>query len=46
MPVHDWTQVDAGIFHAFHHGWIGAISNALNEGDGADCKQITDPHRL
>jgi hypothetical protein len=32
MPVHDWTRVDAGIFHAFHHGWIGAISNALNEG--------------
>ena len=32
MPVHDWTRVDAGIFHAFHHGWIGMISNALNEG--------------
>lgn len=32
MPVHNWTRVDAGIFHAFHHGWIGAISNALNEG--------------
>ena len=22
MPIHDWTRVDAGIFHAFHHGWI------------------------
>jgi hypothetical protein len=32
MPVHDWTRVEAGIFHAFHHGWITAISNALNEG--------------
>src|SRR5438067_1127319 len=32
MPVHDWTRVDAGIFHAFHHGWISAISNVLNAG--------------
>jgi hypothetical protein len=32
MPIHDWTKVEAGIFHAFHHGWITAISNALNSG--------------
>lgn len=32
MPVHDWTRVDAGIFHAFHHGWIEEISRALNRG--------------
>jgi hypothetical protein len=32
MPVNDWTQVDAGIFHAFHHNWISAIANVLNEG--------------
>lgn len=32
MPVHDWTRVEAGIFHAFHHRWISAISDALNEG--------------
>lgn len=32
MPIHDWTRVDAGIFHAFHHGWISVLSNALNEG--------------
>jgi hypothetical protein len=32
MPVHDWTLVDAGIFHSFHTVWIGAINNALNEG--------------
>ena len=31
MPVHDWTRVDAGIFHAFHQQWIIAISNELNE---------------
>jgi hypothetical protein len=32
MPVHDWTRVEAGIFHAFHHRWISAISDALNQG--------------
>jgi Protein of unknown function (DUF4058) len=32
MPIHDWTRVDAGIYHAFHHRWISAISDALNEG--------------
>ena len=32
MPIHDWTTVEAGIFHAFHHGWISEISNALNSG--------------
>src|SRR5438105_15576762 len=32
MPVHDWTRVDAAIFHAFHQQWIIAISNALNGG--------------
>jgi hypothetical protein len=32
MPIHDWTTVDAGIFHAFHHDWITEISRALNQG--------------
>ena len=32
MPMHDWTMVEAGIFHAFHHRWISAISDALNGG--------------
>jgi hypothetical protein len=32
MPVHDWTRVEAGIFHDFHTVWIGTIRNALNEG--------------
>jgi hypothetical protein len=32
MPVHDWTRVEAGIFHAFHHDWITDISRALNRG--------------
>lgn len=32
MGVHDWTTVDAGIFHAFHVAWIAEISRALNNG--------------
>jgi hypothetical protein len=32
MPLHDWTRVDAGIFHHFHHRWITAISDRLNAG--------------
>ena len=32
MPVHDWSRVDAGIFHAFHHSWIEEIQRALNNG--------------
>jgi hypothetical protein len=30
MPIHDWTRVDAGLFHAFHQSWIVALCNALN----------------
>jgi Protein of unknown function (DUF4058) len=33
MPVHDWTRVDAGLFHAFHQGWICSLTNALNDGN-------------
>jgi len=32
MPMHDWTNVEAGIYHAFHHRWISAIADALNAG--------------
>ncbi len=32
MPMHDWTRVEPGIFHAFHHEWISEISRALNQG--------------
>lgn len=32
MPMHDWTRVPDGIFHAFHHRWISAISDVLNGG--------------
>jgi hypothetical protein len=30
MPVHDWTLVEAGIFHDFHHAWISEIKRELN----------------
>jgi hypothetical protein len=32
MPVHDWTRVDAGLFHDFHQRWTATLSNALNTG--------------
>jgi hypothetical protein len=32
MPIHDWTRVDAGIFHDFHHAWIEELKRALNRG--------------
>jgi hypothetical protein len=32
MPVHDWTRVDAGIWHDFHSVWIGQLRNELNDG--------------
>jgi uncharacterized protein DUF4058 len=32
MPVHDWTRVDAGLFHDFHQNWTVALRNALNSG--------------
>ena len=32
MPVHDWTRVEAGIFHDFHVSWIPEIKKRLNDG--------------
>lgn len=32
MPIHDWTRVDAGIFHDFHLSWTAEIKGALNRG--------------
>ncbi len=31
MPMHDWTRVAPGIFHAFHNTWIGDLQKALND---------------
>jgi hypothetical protein len=32
MALHDWTRVEAGIFHAFHIAWIPEIQKTLNGG--------------
>jgi hypothetical protein len=32
MPVHDWTRVEDGIFHAFHVAWVPEIQKTLNGG--------------
>lgn len=32
MPIHDWTRVDAGIFHGFHLRWIAELTTVLNTG--------------
>ncbi len=32
MPVHDWSLVFDGAFHAFHHSWITFIQESLNSG--------------
>lgn len=30
MPVHDWLRVDAGVFHAFHMGWMWELQEEMN----------------
>lgn len=32
MPIHDWTRVEAGLFHDFHQRWSVRITDALNAG--------------
>jgi Protein of unknown function (DUF4058) len=32
MPMHDWTRVIPGTYHAFHYQWVAALANALNGG--------------
>ncbi|MEX0716243.1 MAG: DUF4058 family protein [Planctomycetaceae bacterium] len=32
MPMHDWSTVDANVFHHFHQAWTLAICNRLNAG--------------
>jgi hypothetical protein len=32
MPIHDWTRLEAGVFHHFHQRWIQDIAAALNRG--------------
>jgi hypothetical protein len=32
MPIHDWSRVNAGLFHHFHQRWIQALCDELNAG--------------
>ncbi len=32
MPIHDWTRMTAGTFHAFHNVWMAHLQKALNGG--------------
>jgi Protein of unknown function (DUF4058) len=32
MPIHDWSRVDANVFHHFHQRWTISICDALNSG--------------
>lgn len=32
MPLHDWTRVEAGMFHSFHNAWITHLGDTLNGG--------------
>jgi hypothetical protein len=32
MPIHDWTRVDAGLYHTFHQNWTIELFRALNRG--------------
>jgi len=32
MPMHDWSRVDANVYHDFHQAWTISIRNALNAG--------------
>src|SRR5688572_3718207 len=32
MPIHDWTRVEANVYHDFHNTWISVLKIALNRG--------------
>ncbi len=44
MPMHDWTKVDAGIYHDFHHEWISEIKRSLNRMLSKDYYALAEQH--
>jgi hypothetical protein len=44
MPMHDWTRVEAGIFHDFHLEWISRIKGAVNSRLPADYYALAEQH--
>lgn len=47
MPVHDWSRVNAGLFHHFHLNWISALCTRLNSGElPSGCFALAEPPEL
>lgn len=45
MPVHDWSRVEAGVFHAFHTIWCSRLQESLNAGRlPADYYSLVEQH--
>jgi hypothetical protein len=45
MPIHDWSRVEAGIFHDFHLSWMTTIGRVLNaEVLPSDHYALIEPH--
>ena len=41
MPIHDWSRVDANLFHDFHQTWTINIRNALSLAEYAVKRPVT-----
>ncbi len=44
MPIHDWTRVDAGIFHGFHQRWMSRLAETLTATLPPDYYAETEQH--
>ena len=44
MPMHDWTLVDAGIYHDLHHEWISELKRAMNRLLPEDYYALAEQH--
>ena len=44
MPMHDWTRVEAGIYHDFHFEWISRIKAAVNSRLPTDYFALAEQH--
>lgn len=42
--MHDWTRVESGIYHDFHHEWISSIKHALNALLPSDYYALAEQH--
>ena len=44
MPMHDWTRVEAGIYHDFHLEWISQIKREVNSQLPADYYALAEQY--